>query len=292
MPLSAPPDLESTHEVLRREGVTLVVRRDWRAHLPVDELLRGAGLETWGRPLPDHGLVGRAQLHVLETPGGQLVAKALSRGGLLGNCLPDVSWDRWRPAREAALAERLSALGVPTASVAVTRSTRVMGGLFRCEIATVRLPGAVDLLEALAGTPVDTWCAYASALGRTLARLHDVGLVHRDMQVKNLLVPADLCADGLLAVIDLDGCQLTQNLNGEARLKALTRFARSLVKRGLLPGGGGRPQALPRAALRAFLGAYVLDHDGPWVGSRAALLRQLSRRLSRQLAFHRLFWRQ
>jgi len=271
--------------------VTVVVRRDWQGHLPVDALLAGAALETWGQPLLDHGLVGRARLHVLDTPGGQLVAKALSRGGLLGSCLPDVSWDRWRPAREAALAERLGALGVPTARVAVTRTTRVAPGLYRCDIATVRLGGAVDLLAALAATPADSWCSLASALGRTLARLHDVGLVHRDMQVKNLLVPADLAAKDLLAVIDLDGCRLTETLNTEARLQALTRFARSLVKRGLLPGGGEQAVLLPRAALGAFLSAYVRDHHSPWEGHRADLLRQVSRRLGRQLAFHRLFWR-
>lgn len=291
MPFSSPPDLESTHEVLCREGVTVVVRRDWRAHLPVDELLSGAALEAWGRPVLDHGLVGRARLHVLDTPGGQLVAKELSRGGLLGSCLPDVSWDRWRPAREAALAERLSALGVPTATVAAARSMRVTPGLYRCDIATVRLGGAVDLLAALTDAPADRWCPLAGALGRTLGRLHDVGLVHRDMQVKNLLAPGDLAADDLLAVIDLDGCRLTQTLNSEARLKALTRFARSLVKRGILPGGGGKAVVLPRAALGAFFSAYVRDHDGPWVRRRAELLRELSRRLGRQLAFHRLFWR-
>lgn len=291
MPSPAPPDLESTHEVLCRDGVTLVVHRDWLVHLPVEAMLAGAALERWGRPLADHGLEGRARLHVLQTAGGELVAKALSRGGLLGNCLPDVSWDRWRPSREAALAERLGALGVPTATVAVARTTRLLGGFFRSEIATVRLAGAVDLLAALENRPAHEWCPLAGALGRTLARLHEVGLVHRDMQVKNLLVPATLNNCDLLAVIDLDGCQLTARLNAEARLKALTRFARSLVKRGLLPGRGDGAGPLPRAALREFLHAYSAGQEPRHEGGRGSLLRQLARRLARQVAFHRLFWR-
>lgn len=289
---SAPPDLQSTHVIQRRGGVTLVVHREWLERLPIDDLLAGAALERWGRPLADHGLVGRGRLVVLETPGGELVAKALSRGGLLGPCLPSLYADPWRPAREALLCESLRGLGVPTAVVAVARATRVLGGLYRCEIATVRLPGAVDLLAALQGTPPRQWSELAGAVGRTLGRLHEIGLVHRDLQVKNLLVPAAVdWQQGLLAVIDLDACRLDVTLGSEARLASLTRFARSLVKRGLLPRRGGGPGVLPTAALRAFIGAYASCEPGQWSECRAELLRSLTRRLSRQLAVHGLFWR-
>jgi hypothetical protein len=286
MPLSPPPDLESTHVVQRRDRVTLVVRQDWLPHLPLEALLAGAPLPDWGRPVAGHGLTGRGALHVLDTAGGEVVAKPLSRGGWLGGLLPGLYVDRWRPAREAVLAERLAALGVPTAPVVVARATRVLPGLNRCEIATARLPGAVDLFAALLDSTRQGWVELASAAGRTLARLHDVGLAHRDLQVKNLLVPAGSRDElDLLAVIDLDGSVLGAALGREARLQALTRFARSLVKRRLLPRRGA-DVALPSDAIRAFLAGYGF---GAGLG-RAALSKVLSRRLARQIAVHGLFW--
>ncbi|MFT7463942.1 MAG: hypothetical protein ACI9EF_002290 [Pseudohongiellaceae bacterium] len=293
MPFSAPPDLQSTHRVQHHKGVTLVVHRDWCAHLSVEALQAGAPLEQWGQPVLNHGLVGRAQLHVLDTPGGQLVAKALSRGGLLGGVLPGLYMDSWRPVREAALAESLKAQGVPTATVVVARSARATAGLYRCEIATARLPGTVDLLDALVSRPVAEWTELAGAVGRTLGRLHEVGLVHRDMQVKNLLVGAGFeRQDSLLPVIDLDGCEMVGQLGRRERLAALARFARSLVKRGLLPGRRGIAIALPGQALRAFMKAYVSTQPELWMGGRSLLLRRLSRELSRQVAIHGLFWRE
>jgi hypothetical protein len=287
MPPSPSPDLESTHVVQRRAAVTLVVRRDWLSFLPMEALLAGAPLGQWGRPVADHGLTGRGSVHVLETAGGELVAKRLSRGGWLGRWLPGLYLDHWRPAREALLVERLATLGVPTAPVVVARSTRVLPGLSRCELATVRLPGAIDLLAALLETPLEGWCELAGAAGRTLARLHDVGLAHRDLQVKNLLVPAnDREGWDLLPVIDLDGSALRGALDTEERLRALTRFARSLVKRQLLPRRGAVSAGLPAGAIRAFVTGYGFG-AGP---GRAALLRSLSRRLARQVAVHGLFW--
>ena len=286
-----PPSLlEQTHEVVQADGVLLVVHRDWRESLPVDELLAGAPLTAWGTPV-EHDLRGRDEIHVLDTPRGQLVAKAYRRGGIVGGVLRQWYADPWRPAREAVVAEGLRARGCPTPEVVAARATRGAAGLHRLEIATARLTDARDLLDVLRDAREDAVAttALARRTGRTLRRLHDVGLHHRDLQVKNLLVPAD--PDGPLVILDLDRCHLGEPLPAARRLPSLARFARSLVKNGVLPRPGApaeeREAWVPRAAA-AFAAGY-----GPLEGAgRGALLREITRRLRRMLRTHGVLWKE
>jgi len=267
--------LVGTHQVSCSGPVRLAVRRDWVAALPLRDMLAGAPIRSWGQPLP-HDYIGRASIDVLDTAAGALVAKALTRGGVLGPLLPDrfVNWRR--PWAEALLAEQLSARGCPTPPVVVVRSTAGPGGLHRLELATARVEGAVDLLEALRSQADPR--PLAALAGRTLRKLHDAGLRHRDLQVKNLLVRGDGAPVELAWVIDLDRCRLGQALGQEPRLASLTRFTRSLVKRGVLPATAGQG-AVPWSACRAFLQEYG-GLDGL---SAAALSRRLRGRLARQL---------
>jgi len=282
-----PPNLEGTH-LLRSQGpVTVLVRRDWASALPLDALLDGAPLRAWGRPMP-HELRGRGAVEVLATGAGEIVAKRLRRGGIIGAAFRELYGDPWRPAREAWVTEQLADRGCPVAPVVATRATRVWGALFRLEIATARVVGAEDLLDALRGArdAPARLVTLASAAGRTLRRLHELGLHHRDLQVKNLLVPADLAADGLLVVIDLDRCELGAPPTRQERVLSLARFARSLVKHALLPRWGEPAPPATWHACRAFLAAYGAgDHH-----RRAPLLAAVARRLRRSLRAHQALW--
>ncbi len=280
-----PPSLCATHELRERGRVRVLVRADWAGAVPVDALLDGCPLTAWGRPV-EHRLVGRGPVHVLETDSGPIVAKRLERGGLLGGFLRTLFSDPTRSWHEADVAERLAAAGCRTPAVVVARTTRVGLGLYRLELATARIVRARDLLAAVPGAPDRPDLALRT--GRLLRRLHDVGLRHRDLQVKNLLVPHE---GGELVVIDLDRCRLDEQrpLDDAERLASLTRFARSLVKRGLLatPGrvSGGHP--VGPAEVAAFVGGYgSLPAHGP-----ESLRGALCARLERQVAWHRLGWR-
>lgn len=276
-----PPILRASHRLLRRRGVCLLVRRDWESALPVEAMLAGAPLEAWGQPVP-HGLRGRDTLHVLATPHGELVAKRLSRGGIVGALARHSYADPARPLREAAAAESLRQRGLVTPPVVAARATRA-GPLWTIELATQRLPAEGDLLDCLrAHGPA---ASLARAAGRTLRRAHDAGLHHRDLQVKNLLVPAGFPGPGGpdrphdLVLLDLDRCRVGQPLNVAERLASLARFARSLVKHGFL-----RP---PGAEIRLFLRAYGgLPGHPP-----ARLLELVGGRVRREVARHRWLWR-
>ncbi len=275
---------------MRRGGVALLLRRGWDVALPVQAMLEGAPLESWGAAVP-HDLTGRGPMHVLATARGELVAKELRRGGLLGGVARRTFLDPRRGWREAAAAETLSARGVATPAVVAARSRRVAPGLYRLDVATERLPAAGDLL-AMLRAPQPDLRLLASAAGLTLRRAHDAGLRHRDLNAKNLLVPANAARNGLI-VLDLDRCTVGKPLAREERVEALARMARSLVKRGVLPlAEAGRSEDIAlrqRAALAAcrdFFRAYgSVNGQMP-----AKLLGECVATLQRTLAWHARGW--
>ena len=286
--LTLPPRLAETHRLVSRGAVRLLVRRDWEPALPVDAMLAGAPLAEWGAPVA-HALSGRGPVEVLSTPRGEIVGKALRRGGLAGGLLRDTFFDARRPLREAEAAELLAARGVGTPPVVAARITRRAAGL-RVETATARVAG-VDLLEAARDRLALP--ALAIAAGQTLRAAHDAGLRHRDLQVKNLLVPEGFPWPGgagrpaPLVVLDLDRCSVGEALDEAERRRALIRFGRSLVKQGVLPrgaAGGAVPSAATRAC-RPFVRAYCASQD-----EQAAFLGSLAAGVREQVARHAWRW--
>ncbi|MHC5212235.1 MAG: lipopolysaccharide kinase InaA family protein [Planctomycetota bacterium] len=287
--VALPPSLEETHLLRRRGRVALLLRRGWEQALPVDEMLAGAPLRSWGRPVP-HSLRGRGEVHVLDTACGEIVAKRLQRGGVLGGFLRTWFADGRRPLREAEAAEQLARRDCRTPPIVAARVQRGLFGLCRIETATPRVVGAVDLLDALRGQ--SDAGALALAAGRTLRAAHDAGLHHRDLQAKNLLVPAGFPGPGgesdpeALLILDLDRCRVDASLDDAERVAALARLGRSLVKHRVLPRAPGEPSARALWVCRAFFRAYgPLGHD-----SAARALARVSTAVQRSVARHLLLW--
>lgn len=261
----------------------LFLRHGWEGALSVEELLRGAPLESWGERL-EHDLHGRGAVHLLGTPRGELVAKRMSRGGLIGGMFRESYADPWRPAREAALAEALLRRGCRTPPVVVVRATRRSGGTWRLELATERVMGGRDLLDVLRATHAAgaSPAELAARIGTTLLALHEAGLEHRDLQVKNLLVPPDA---GPLVVLDLDGCELRDPLESARRATGLLRMLRSLAKHGLLPRRGARPrEGFAEALLQGVFSSYGVEKVPGWTAT------ELDRRLRQELRLREWCW--
>lgn len=245
--------------------------------------LAAAGLDApdgWEHPmLHAEERPGRGRTARLDLPGGGgAVLKRMRRGGLLSGAWRDRFPGTGRLLANLAVPMEAIARGVPTPEPLAMLVMRAGGGLFRAWLAVEEVTGSVDLLTRMRRPPVPTDKQMRAVL-RTVRRMHDAGLHHRDLNLANLLV---LERDGGwdVHVIDLDRAVLRAGpLSFRRRLSSLRRLERSYLKH-VGPGGP--------------LGE---DSGSIWYRLYAGEDRSLAARLERSrpvgrllLALHRLGW--
>jgi hypothetical protein len=120
-------------------------------------------------------------------------------------------------------------------------------------IGTQEEPQAQDLLTAWRGrTSRRERCLLLRRVGGAIRRLHDAGVEHPDLQVRNVL----LCSSSpeRIVVIDLDRARFRAAASPTARVRAshLARLVRSAIKEGLID-----PRAGCARELASLLGGYA-----------------------------------
>ncbi len=225
---------------------------------------------------------GRSAHHVLpENDWGAVVrVRPGRRGGWLGPLLGDRYASPVRPFREHALVEALHAEGLPVPTPVFAAAWR-RGVGWRCVVATVDREAARDLAAWLDEAPsAEERTSAARAIGRALRRLHDAGVTHGDLQLRNLLLaPGTTAATPACLVIDFDRARRGPSLPPAARLREWMRLVRSFHRT-------GRDRVLTPRIRAAAVAAYC-QHDR---GLRRAMLGHLPREDAR-LRRHRLGWR-
>lgn len=213
------------YTVIRQDRVTLIFRAD------EPQLARLACMpRLHGR---SSGLAGRAEMLIIEP---DMVVRPLVHGGLFRAITGWRFLSPSRSLRELRAGLLLESRGIPTPEILAIRITR--RGLFlQIEVVTRLIPDSMDLLAYLEGNPDDTRECLRRA-GALIRRMHDIGVYHADLHVKNMLIGAD----SELYVLDLDRAFRFSRMPGFLRRMNLKRFMRSLEKwrragRICLPGG-------------------------------------------------------
>jgi 3-deoxy-D-manno-octulosonic acid kinase len=211
--LAAPPDFE----LLQEEGRVAIVSEK-APHEIGRALLKGEGCE----PL---GAVGRGGVWTFSYPGGTGVVRKYRRGGALGDLGVHVYLGN-RPLQEFNVHREAESRGV-----AVPPLLGVMweqqGVAFRGALATERLMGE-DLLSYLRYRDSKDASQVLRRCGGVIRQMHETGLWHADLQVKNLFVSGDM-----VYVLDLDKAAFRVTLRKRDRMRNLLRLRRSFEKRGL-----------------------------------------------------------
>ena len=169
------------------------------------------------------------------------------RGGAAARLLGDryLRLGTPRPVREFRMGRALETLGIPTPRV-IGAAVYPAGPFYRGDLVTAYVPDGDDLAAVLFGmeqlpspeggvstaavrvTTVDPGAAMTSA-GRLVARLHTHGVLHNDLNIKNILVVPE--PGGAAAyILDLDRARLRARLSTRARSRMLRRFWRSVAK--------------------------------------------------------------
>jgi 3-deoxy-D-manno-octulosonic acid kinase len=208
-----------------------------------------------------------------------VVLRRYQHGGLLGGLTRALYLGPGRALEELHVTARAEASGAPVPHVLCLALWPAAGPLWSALIGTREERGARDLLDAL-GAESDSRARLTllREVGAAVRRLHDAGVDHRDLQLRNILVVEQNGARRIV-VVDLDRAVYHSRHRLAPRLRArnLGRLTRSAVKAGVWQGRTGVRE------LAAFVGAYV--------GRDRALRRELRgwiRREQWKLALHRI----
>jgi 3-deoxy-D-manno-octulosonic acid kinase len=197
-----------------RGGWTARVHPDFATHVSI-ALFEGSGRRASGR-------MGRAEIDAIDTPMGTVLVRRCLRGGMLGPILSDRYFFMNRPLHELTMHREAYRRGVNTV-LPVAAMWKRSGAVVRGSIATLKVD-ADDLLALCAGgnRPAD---ADLAACGRAIQSMHEAGLIHADLQMKNVLA-----RDGQGWVIDFDKAKFVSEVGLVHARQNFLRLKRSFQK--------------------------------------------------------------
>ena len=231
---------------------------------------------------------GRGRNWILEGEYGEpaIRLRPCQRGGVLGKWLGARTWSPQSVFREfsiwIALREKGIALPIPVFAASERR-----GFFWYSTFASVERQNAHDGIRWLEANPSrERRQAIAKRFAECLRRFHDVGAVHGDLHIRNVLIEpncqgvnVDTRLRARCLLIDLDRTRILHRASPRHRVRELFRFARSLEKTGYGPLTSKRYRAL---VLSAYCGKNrVLRRD----------MLRWSRIESLGISRHRLAWR-
>lgn len=183
--------------------------------------------EHWQRLGQVAGMaVGRGSALLLDADFGPAVLRQYLRGGWAARVSRDrylfTGFDRSRPLTEFGLLAKLTAAGLPVPEPLAALCAR-QGLTYRGWLLTRRIPAVVPLADRLAESSTDT--ALWRRMGRVIRRFHNAGVVHADLNARNIL----LGSDDTIHLVDFDRARISSD-NPRAFAGNLMRLKRSLQK--------------------------------------------------------------
>lgn len=258
---------------LNKGKITLYIKKEYEDRLSSQDMDRLFNLCKDASVRSDHvrrqvsGNTLRVAYHgrtpcrtlVLESlDNTSLVVRDYWHGGLFGKVLRDFFWDSLRPLRELKICEAARNGGVDTTEIVAIVRDNIIGPLYKCQLISKEIINSIDLMEFLLQPEVNQLLTQKRHIINKMARavrdMHDAGIYHADLHLKNILV--QLTAGGVVEVyiIDLDKSEQYETLGFHTRMKNIMRLDRSLEK---LKRSSGKDLPVTNADKLRFLREYI-----------------------------------
>ena len=193
-----------------------------------------------GQASAESGRGGRGAVWFVSGSFGEAVLRHYRRGGLVARLLRDrylyTSAERSRAFREFRLLHALRGRGLPVPRPLLA-GVRPQGPWYSADILLERVRAARTLAECLPEPADVPW----ERVGAALARFHDAGAYHADLNAHNILLAG---AEQAVWLIDFDrGALRPPGRWREANLARLRRSLRKLAGESVAEAGFARLQA-------------------------------------------------
>jgi 3-deoxy-D-manno-octulosonic acid kinase len=210
----------------------------YRVRTELEPFLRRAiesagSLDGFARANATAALAGRGPAHVVESATGPLLVRHYRRGGAVASMLGDryVRLGRLRPFNELRVSGIARSRGVRTPPVAAA-VVYPAGVFYRGDLATEYLADTTTLADLTFGPGrrneperLDAW----RATGRLARAAADAGLVHADLNLRNILVAGNADSPEPY-LLDLDRCRVAGRASAGDRARMRARLHRSARK--------------------------------------------------------------
>jgi len=245
--------------------------------------------QAWAR-IAQRRFTARGRAGIVSFPlGDNLPAMMVRRyvhGGLFARIGRDLYWGPERAMTELMVTEAARSGGVSVPEPIGALAQRAYGPFWRLAFLSLEVPESEDLIHyccRLSEYPPETVAVEKRGVIREAAlqirRMHDLGIYHADLHLKNLLLQRRPAKTAKVYVIDFDRAARGSPLNVEQRAANLKRLARSICK-----------VRVADAVLSAwdrlrFLRAYLEGRP-----EARALLRRWAKSLAAPGAARRMWW--
>jgi len=210
-----------------REGTRqILVRGGFEDYLRQKNLLDAEGL--WKNRFSSDRNMGRGEVLLVGHPVAVAVRK-YHHGGLFRRITRDIFLFGSRPFEEVAVTEAAQSAYIPTVEVLAAIMERKWGICYRAYLVTRYLPKAVNLVQYLGSrTPDEERHEVIKLAARAVRTMHQSGIYHADLQLRNFLVTRG--EELQVHLLDFDRSEIHTSLSPSARIKNLKRLDRSAEK--------------------------------------------------------------
>lgn len=252
------------YELVKRGRAQYLIRQDYREILDHIITKRKRTVPFDGSELGSTGILKGATLRKMSMPGiidGNLVLRESLRGGILRKLLGRTFFGiHTRMFQETSMCASAMSLKLPVAEIVVAARERIAPLLYRGWMVTREIPNSQDLYSYLekqlntnSSRGLQEKRAIISGLAKLIARMHDVGIYHGDLHIRNILVQIHPIEDIRFCIIDFDKSRIVNKMIMGQRIRDLMRLFRSLVKRPSLA------KKITHSDIERFLLVYFRD---------------------------------
>jgi tRNA A-37 threonylcarbamoyl transferase component Bud32 len=288
-------ELPAYFSALNKGKITLYVKKEYEYRLSAQDMDKLFNLYKDAEKLnvSYHGRTPCKTILMESLNNESFVVRDYWHGGLFGKILRDFFWDRLRPLKELSICEVASKSGVKTTEVIAIVKNKIMGPLYKCQLVSKEITCAIDLMVLLLNPEKIQFVAQKrqiiNKVAKAVKEMHDAGIYHADLHLKNILVQFAEGRDVNVYIIDLDKSKQREKISIYKRMKNIMRLDRSVEK--MLRGNRdtfGETFLFPisKTDKLRFLKEYVASGN-----KSVKSLRYYIQSYRTSHNFHRLWWR-